>query len=454
MNRLLRTATLIVLAMLGSAILLVGLINLTTKLTIYAKAPADFLDANEVVALLHQPDAETLRLWADIYPVLEKLPATPYDAVAIINRDERIAIGFTLSKESVPNRIGPFAVTSTHAGGTSLNAHAPTLARSAQYTELAKHFVGKTTWTYVQLPEIPNPPIATELLHAFIAAKNTAIAVELDGNTLTTTTLDNRREQMRFSSEEPEARNAVLSLRMTNGSASFDALRSHLSKDSRAIIDGLARGMLTTYGDDLSLPYDLLTLLQEPSSLSITATGAQIGVVLSGEHDNTKELHTIVDHFHSAYTNTLPATKVTKRVLDTRFSSVDIRHDESMIENTQKNIDGWFVRGTSHREMRSGIFSAVQGNLFRIGTSEELVAPSNSPNTQIMPTNAALELISLHLNGAAAQKALTTLSSASIFPASWYTQELTVRSFLGNGIKTVEIHAESHPLLLIESLVF
>lgn len=453
MNRTIRTSVLIVMAMLGSAVVLAGLVRLTTDLTIYAKTPADFLPGDSTVALLHHPTSEDMRIWSAMFPELNELPAASYDAVGIVKTDRTYgAIGFTMSDRPTANSIGPFRITVTDEQlRDTLQSDLPVRKTNA-YPILAKEYVGKSTWTYLTVPAPNTNTLSEHIARTVLTGDSQAVGITAQSDNLVVTSVDTRKGRLQRLQQVTESKDTVLSIRFADAAASWNGLTNALPTEKSHVMEGLLRNTLTSYGTHLSLEHDLFALLREPGFLQVTATGSQIGILLGGQHPNEKVLHTILDRFHSEYLGTLPATKVTKRVLDSRFSSVDIRHDQSMIDDWHENTDGWLLRGIRHSEKRNGMFSAVRGKRFLLSTNETLLRAAIHAPDETDDLSDGNILTDTALFGNKSEAALGALFIPNLLPAPWVTKPLKIRTVLGNNVRHVRMEGLQAPLNVLDSL--
>jgi len=138
-----------------------------------------------------------------------------------------------------------------------------------------------------------------------------------------------------------------------------------LTPETRTIVESLLRTFVYgTFGENIGLESHLLPLIGGRMILHTTKSGA----ILMGEGALEKELTAL----HEAFRETLSTVRVTSRVLDKRFSAIDVRHDPSLIAQEKSRRHYWKIRETRHRESGEGIFTARQTSRFLLTTNKDL----------------------------------------------------------------------------------
>ena len=154
MPHLLRTAIMIVAAMIGSAIVIAGLILVVGNLTTYGNTPADFLPEDSTVALFHGTDQRTMQKWSPHFPVLREASFETGSLVGIVqNKDNtHSAAIFTQSNTGT---LGQYAVSFTGPDIQPLVGRQKSpLSRSSAYRMLESAHM-HVPWTYISTNALP-----------------------------------------------------------------------------------------------------------------------------------------------------------------------------------------------------------------------------------------------------------------------------------------------------------
>lgn len=373
MKSLLQRALIIVAAMVGSGLVLVVLITAAANLTVYGSSPADFLPANQTLLVLHNPQEKDLERWKHHFPVLKDITYKKNISVAVISLRKNIeaAVSFSIELEESPNAIGPYTVVSTDARVFPLLGKQDSpLSKKEDYSTLALRRIDSDRWTYSTKHALnEHNQLIDRLLRAITFSTEHAIGIS-GGRVVD---LEHRKETTSLAQAPlhiASVDNAFVILSFAGGKDAWMRLLESMSTEDAIVTEGIARAAIANLGSDVSFVSDLLPLITEPGTLQLFNDN---NILLEGSMQHSTALHALLDRVHKAYANTLPSLRVTKRVLDKRFSSVDIRNDPSMILEDQTRHAGWTLRSTKHEEREQGLFSATQGNKYIISTNEDAI---------------------------------------------------------------------------------
>jgi hypothetical protein len=367
MKHMLRTAILIVAAMVSSALILAGLFEVVRNVNLYGKGVADFVVKEEIQALLFHPTQKAI----EEFPFL-KDTYTDADAVAIFANFETAF--FQKNVIGTGAIVGPYLIETSDTNVLSfVKQQEEPLSADATFTALKKH-KGTNQWTYLPSSSLPSSTtILSRILRAMLMARSDAIAVLYTEDDITVQHPDTQ-SSISAPTSIPDMPGAFLELRFGNAQASFLTLLENLSAQDAVVFEALLSSTLSYFGEGISFRYDLLPLLEKPSSMQISTSGETVNVLLSGSSNDALQLQSILDRLHTTYERSLPTSTITKRILDKRFSSIDMRHNANSIEQNQYTKDGWLIRSTQLKGSTTGLATATRQNFFLITTTRAAIA--------------------------------------------------------------------------------
>lgn len=369
MNHLLRTAILIVAAMTASALILAGLFGIVRNVNLYGKEGAQFLPTSETRAVVFYPNQRAMQE----FPFFEE-DYEGAEAIAIF-QDFDTAL-FRKDTEGSVDALGPYLIETSPEKLSSIKEHQE-LSLDAQQTFerlQAKQQPG-TQWTYLPFSSLPHSDnIVSRILKAALTGGSDGIALSYREDGLM---IEHPSASISFDKAPkfiPDMPDVFLALALSNANTSYVELQDHLSKEDQVVIEGLLSSSLSSIGEGISFRYDILPLLTQPSSIQISSTGASLNFLISGSMDDDVALQKTLDRLHTAYENSLPTSVITKRVLDKRFSSIDIRHNENVLDQNQFTKNEWVIRDTKLKGKTKGLVTATQGNAFLLSTTLKAIS--------------------------------------------------------------------------------
>ncbi len=134
----------------------------------------------------------------------------------------------------------------------------------------------------------------------------------------------------------------------SSGEQFADRIIAALSPKVRDTVESILRTETSKLlGEEVSPFAHLMPFITEWTALEIVETSSGTAFLLEGRagsfdraQDDTKELHT-------AFLESLPQSRVTRRLFDGRFLHESIRFDDSKILDERRNVAGYSVRETS-----------------------------------------------------------------------------------------------------------
>lgn len=437
MNHLLRTAIMIVAAMTASAMILVGLFGMIWNVNLYGKTVADFLPQEGIRAILFYPTKQAIQE----FQLLEDSPSSA-EAIVIFKNYETVQ--FTKNADPKDESIGPYNIqVSNKAALGKIQEYDRPLQADETFKALQTYQGPEAQWTYLPLSSLPqSTDLFTRVLRTLLTGRSTSIALQHRANGLSILRPEEHTTHVKAPVSIPEMPDALLQGTFGNAQASLVSLLENLSQEDAIVLEGLLSNAITTFGEGVSFRYDILPLLEEPSSIQLSNSGGTLHVLLSGSMNRVKMLHTILDRLHTEFARTLPSSTITKRILDKRFSSIDIRHDVRSIEQSQSTVDGWLVHQTTLAGNAKGLTTATQGNRFLLGTTTQGVLHAIAHQQDFNEQHRA-------------KLSVDTIQIEEIWPAAsqkFGTGTLTIISSRDGSMHNMSLSASKNPLQLLEIL--
>jgi hypothetical protein len=156
-----------------------------------------------------------------------------------------------------------------------------------------------------------------------------------------------------------------------------------------------------------------------------------------------------LDRLHTTYELSLPSSIVTKRILDKRFSSIDIRHNKNMVVSSQYTKDGWLIRNTGLKRSTKGLCSATKADRFLISTTSDVI------DRAILNQNTTRENSSAKITLDLSQLELllpNLTSSHKEIERAFGTGALLYKSSQKGAIRKATLEASKKPLQLLDIL--
>lgn len=439
MNHSLRTAILIVAAMVASALIVAGLFGAIWNVNLLGKGPADFLPKEGVHAVIFHPTEHSLRQ----FPFIEEQIPTDTQAIAIFESFDAVIFSADPTSPYTLNASSPEVLQQVHHQQDSLNT-------DTTFRKLAIEHGYGTPWTYLPSSSLQRSVnILSRIGKALLVEDSNAIAVTYDGDAIHIAHTQERSGFANTPMRIPNMPDAFLRASGRNFAGSFYTLMNNLPEDDAVILEGVLATTLTTLGERVSFRYDLLPLLEQPSTIQIDSSGSLLNVLIDGSMDDTIQLQTILDRVHTAYENSLPSSTITKRILDKRFSSIDIRHDDTMLERNQYTTNGWLIRSTMLSGRKRGLVTATRGSAYLLSSTAAAITHAiahQSIEEVLYSTKIVIDLSKI--DEILPYLAITQKDIHSRFG----TGTLTVTSKHEGIIRKVSLKTSKNPLQLLEIL--
>ena len=350
-----------------SALFLLLVIFLIGTLTLFSRKPADFLPAENTIAVFHNIDQELVQQYIPWFPVLNELQEEDYSGtLAILAPESGSASLVRFTKEdltSTPKEYWPYTVHVSHKkAGTLLQKRLQSLTKQSGYRDFARTKNPNEQWVYTNTSHIPKASSISTALVQQILLQDAEYAsfsygrIELYGQ---------------------QQQNGEAALPVAPGE---DTLLTLSAWNARQLVQGVVRHpvlyavlqqhILSFFGPSVSLEYDILPLLEQNIALHIRQNSSgSLVMQISGSNQNIAAVGQILTHMYEGRKEHLPKIELLEMQLDTQFRMRTLR---SRPQNAQ-NI---------------GLYARHTGNEFVLSNDESFL--DEEPVTMVLPTNIML----------------------------------------------------------------
>lgn len=377
---------LLLLALAGSALLMLLVFTLTSMLTIWNRPAAAYLPVESTLAVFHHPSHADLELYGVWFPKLRGLETEGVEAIALVQREQdRIPILFFRTEAQNPKEetvtLGSYHVTSPR--GEILQWLATqtgsTLADSNTYDALRAGRTHGSSWIFIRKEAIPEATtLQAQLLQGFLLQDGTALAISEEEEGMRFIALYGGKNSPGAGPLPPlqVGTGALLTMQLHEGSSLWKSVQSYLTSDHSTQLSGLLQQLLYTgFGEGLSMEYDILPLLHRNLSISLQlSSSGTLLVALHATGKDTEELTLLTERLHEGTKWRLPTTSAATYVFDQRFSTKTMRTDTSRFTEELSVENGWEIHRTRATDATTGLFTAVRGNELLLANTETVLS--------------------------------------------------------------------------------
>lgn len=383
-QRILQQIGVVLLAILGSIVLVVLLANITTMLTILNRTAADFLPADYTIALVQNPrDAELAMLeeWFPDFVPQENGVMPKAIAVLELPAAKRAFVQLYLPEdvpEDMENQVsvGTYVIVTSQEALPFIRPGERRLTHDSTYKTLQEGKSREDAWAFFRSNALPTPQgLSSQFVHAFLTQQCSALAMQLyenGGRTLELLTKEQSLSRNNMLPPAPE-KDTVLTLGITNMHDIWSTTLQGMETEAQTVLQGVVQHILQKgFGPSVSAEYDILPLLQKDSTITVyrTGSGRLIGV-LHGFTEDTSQLNKAVERMHLGIRTKLPTMHIQTYSFDGRFSTTNIRSDRSEIEEELYMQDGWQIQSTKAANTLGGLFTAINQEQYIITNSRD-----------------------------------------------------------------------------------
>ncbi len=390
MSKKFRTALVIVLATLGSLVVIFLILWATWTLTMQTKSVASFVPADKTVLLLHWPTQATYDKAQELFPSLIPTTLPPETAALalietatgslaqVIFLEETNPILKTLS--SAPPLLPPYAVIVSDAKLTPLiGEHDGNLADAKDYKNVRTHFTARQPWSYARRSALPPLSAADALLAATFFGDATSVGVGSNSGTIILSVTGMKSVQGISNNITTQyVPNSFLVLHGDRLTSLFQTADGEMNEESSVIAKaGLQQVVQELLGDSVSLQYDLLPLLSGETTLELAyGSGGNLLFALHGEQRDSATLEKKLTLIQKSADNLSNQVEIQDRTFDEKFPSRNVRTKPE--DNTTKNVNGWDVVESRRPDGSLLVVIATSGNKFLVTNSSDAATLKNA----------------------------------------------------------------------------
>jgi len=389
----------VLLAILGSAALVILLATVTSMLTVLNRTAADLLPAKQTIALVQNPGEPELALMQSLFPnVTMEYGNTLPEAVAILElpSTQQASVLLYQQKDAPKNDTGFTATLGTYVIVASQEGALPLirqgdgrLAYDNAYMALHGRKERKQPWLFVRKNALASAEDASgQFMRSLMLQQGNALALELQGSGGQTLEVLGEKTSLLQPSVLPLA--PTDSTVFTAGIFDLRDLWTQALKgmkpEKRTVFTGTIHSLVQkAFGSSVSTEYDILPLLKKDSVITLnrTSSGQLIGMI-HGHVDNTEQLGKALDRMHQGFRTKLPSIQTQTYRFDDRFSTTNIRSDRSAVEQDMFMQNNWQIRSTHKTNAVNGLFTAVRQNEYVISNNRDMLLQTMEAKSPLM----------------------------------------------------------------------
>lgn len=332
---------------------------------------AQLLPAESVTALISDVNTESIATFGRFSTAVRSIPTDDPSAV-LVGVQTTDAGGSTRSgwiRFRQGNNGQPAIDASDDFLLTLLNNGKPTLANDNTFRSLSASRTAGMPWAYIRSAQAGST--------AFPIPANRALALSASGSMVSVSWVEDARHESLPTGMRDVFAVPVFGMQAGSLREIVAAGASTLKDAARLGYDGRLRAWFAdTFGNDTSMTFALLPLLQEEATLQLgrmSSTGALIGLL---EGETRGDAEDLLDVLHTGFASGNGGAVRMQRTFDEKFDFDNIRSGGGQTEQSEEQVGGWTVK---HTDRAGGSFvSAVNGRRFIIGTNHAAVVKALS----------------------------------------------------------------------------
>ncbi|ALM10102.1 MAG TPA: hypothetical protein DEB30_04010 [Candidatus Peribacter riflensis] len=408
---LLRATVITFLALLGGALLVSAFTVIITSLKSYTLTPTDLLPAKGTVLLFSAIDDVEVRRYEDWLPILRSLPSAEVPrTIAVIALPDAGNVVVLFARRPVPPDALPTGErwTQRDLGPLTVAASSPeifpllqqseqSLSASQAFRQLSRGEMEKQSWIFVSRLLLP-PPVsfADTLMETVLFRGTTHIGLfpgSGSGMTIRLFPASVERRSLPLPAL-PATPQTSFSIALARPESSIRMLRDGLSQNERAVFEtNILTFLQQTFGDDISMEYDVLPLLAKPARLTFARTASGTSALLLQGQAADADLR--LTRLHEAFRGSRTTASVVIRVFENgRYTFRNVRDDSHLLTEERFAVGEWQVHTTVHATQEA-FCSALRGTTFILATDcSVLTLALTLPPDQTEPAALAAGILS------------------------------------------------------------
>ncbi len=360
------------------------------------QTPADILPADSTVALVHYPLLPELEEPVKaLFPILQSAPHASGSIVAVLRLPDEPspAHWIVFTPDTQPQEgdnqgfIGRYFYRASDVKILEQLGHEMPLSHDAFFSVIEKE--DPSDFLYLRTDALPETNTLTDrITHAML--KDTKwISMSRGADAYVIKLAGSFKDFLGADFDVSHSDDAKEILALNDGASLWDFAKSAVTSDDAALLESaMLQSIRDHFGDDVSLQYDLLPLLQKPSMLSVSSSG---GFLFAGSAD-TATLKATLLRLHASVRSVLPRITINQYEIG-QFSANVVMEDQGGITEETWSQDGYEITRTGPRNGSGGFLTAVRNNDFFISNDrnlleEALKAPPSFPFSSNAPMDA------------------------------------------------------------------
>lgn len=324
--------------------------------------PAMHIPAKETVALFQHITKTDATDIARSFPLIATVPLTDKPSVVVFLKTASGATGWAVL-EPQEEGTSPFDVQVSDPQFTPLfQAIAHPLGRDYTYSVLR----GESTDGFSAYVRFPDVQLAeTSPIFSLIQAKKPiTIAMTTDG--LRVRFLKDNDVNFPTLATTPKDIfvHPILIAHLSNGKAGLELIGS-LMKPAPLLVTQtvLRQSIASLFGPDISPSYELPILLRGQTTVQVakSETGSALRIVIEGQVPRERN---ILERLKTLFTAELAAITTDDDLFDDKFSMKSVRQDNSLIEDTKREENGWTIESIHQKGTEKILLLGLRGSRY------------------------------------------------------------------------------------------
>jgi len=392
MKDFLRALGIVVIAALGSVVIVVLLIFATQRLTEFSLTPAHFLPQFNTTALVNRPN-ERVAFYADAWMNGDDT-VNGKEAVAWMNiNNENLLMTIFEKNASGKGAYGAYDTKTSDENITALMATStPRLTDDPVFEKLTEGWNAQTSWMFLRMRENETDP----LLRVLYQHGYRALALTEDESALHMRLFGEDKPYAGSIAMDISQRSNETVIRLLNMAPLWRSMQETFDASAGLVTNGLLDAKVqNAFGEEVSFTENMQPLLQNEGTLYLrrNESGSLLyALEMENDDDFAKKLH-------AAYAQQLPRIRTVEKMFDERFPSIDLRIDPSIVRQAEEQMNGWTVRTTRHETMSGGFFSMQKDSELVLGNDHAMLTELINDDKKAMPRGSTLTRGTLFAGG-------------------------------------------------------
>lgn len=333
-------------AIAAGAVVLALLMVTTGTVTAFSRIPAEFLPAENTIAVFHNADTSLLAQYSNWLPELKNITLAEPTTVAIIKMETGAPAIITFRKQAgtaTPLQFWPYIVESaTPAAIELLQKRLQPLMKNPGYRDFSRSKKIDDHWVYVRTDALPHETSAyNAIVRALLLQDATSVGITSQGKDLTIE-LYKPSTDFRTAPEPISLGNTTtMAISVSNVRDLLERAWAQISVTQHQVFTALVQAFVQkNFGDNISGKYDLLPLIEKEFAFSVQQTTSGDVLLLAQGKNDPATLTTKVERLQASRRTMLPNSEVLDMQLDNQFHMRSLRvNDDQVTDPLQITIE-------------------------------------------------------------------------------------------------------------------